>query len=190
MNSVCDEDILRGMSADSALVVRRTAWDVILGVLVVIAGVILLANVVIATAVSVLFLGWMALISGFVLVVAAFFRLRSGGFWSAALGGAILAVLGLFLLRNPAVGALSLTLMAGALFFASGLTRVVAAGQASEARWLLVISGLISVALGLWVLFNLGTATLTLLGTLVALQTIIEGVTLIVVGRLRAPKDA
>ncbi|KAB7746530.1 sulfate permease [Nostocoides sp. F2B08] len=178
------------MSADSTLVVRRTAWDVILGILVVIAGIILLTNVVVATAVSVLFLGWMALIAGLVLVVAAFFRLRSGGFWSAALGGAILAVLGLFLLRNPAVGALSLTLMAGALFFASGLTRVVAASQASESRWLLIISGLISVALGLWVLFNLGTATLTLLGALVAIQTLIEGITLIAVGRLRPAQAA
>jgi uncharacterized membrane protein HdeD (DUF308 family) len=174
--------------SDSALVVRRTGWDVILGIVVVIAGLILLGNVVVATAVSVLFLGWMALISGLVLFVAAFFRLRSGGFWSAALGGAMLAVLGLFLLRNTVVGALTLTLIAGALFFASGLTRVVAAGQAEEGRWLFIASGLISVALGLWVLFNLGTATLTLLGTLVALQTLVEGVTLIVVGRLRAPK--
>jgi uncharacterized membrane protein HdeD (DUF308 family) len=175
---------------DSALVVRRTGWDVILGILVVLAGLILLGNVVVATAVSVLFLAWMALISGVILVIAAFFRLRSGGFWSAALGGAMLVVLGIFLLRNPAIGALSLTLLAGALFFASGLTRVVAASQSPESRWLLIISGLISVGLGLWVLFNLTAATLTLLGALVALQTLIEGFTLIFVGRLRAPKQA
>ena len=54
-----------------------------------------------------------------------------------------------------------------------------------EARALLVLSGLISAGLGLWVLLNLTTATLTLLGTLLALQTVIEGVTLIAVGRVR-----
>lgn len=177
-------------STGTGLVVRRTPWDVVLGILIVLAGIVLLGNVVFTTAVSVLFLGWTALISGIVLVVAAIVRLRSGGFWSAALGGAILAAVGLFMLRNPVIGALSLTLMAGAMFFASGLTRVIAAGQAKEARWLLVFSGLISIALGLWVLFNIGTATLTLLGTLVGIQTLLEGLTLIMVGRLRAPKTS
>jgi uncharacterized membrane protein HdeD (DUF308 family) len=111
-----------------------------------------------------------------------------GGFWSAALGGALLVVLGLFMLRNPLIGALSLTLMAGALFFASGLTRVIMAFQGTTSRWLLVFSGLISIGLGLWVLLNIATATLTLLGTLVGIQTLLEGLTMIMVGRLRPEK--
>jgi membrane protein HdeD len=168
---------------------QRTAWDVILGILVVIAGIILLGNVVIATAVSVLFLGWMALIAGVVTVIASLFRLRSGGVWSALLGGAMLVVLGLFILRNPLVGALTLTLLAGALFLTGGITRIIGALQAEESRGLLIVSGVISVALGIWVLFNLGTATLTLLGVLIGVQTLIEGITLITVGRLRPVKD-
>src|SRR3712207_7663957 len=42
-------------------------------------------------------------------------------------GGVVLAVLGLFLLRNPVVGALTLTLVAGALLLTTGLTRIFAA---------------------------------------------------------------
>lgn len=122
-------------------------------------------------------------------VVGALFRIKSGGFWSAALGGAILVVVGLFMLRNPLIGAVSLTLMAGAMFLASGLTRVMIAFQATQARWLLVISGVISIGLGLWVLFNIGAATLTLLGTLVGIQTLLEGITLLLVGRLRPAKN-
>lgn len=171
-------------------VLRRTPWDVILGILIIIGGFILLGNVVLTTAVSVLLLGWIALLSGVILVVSAFFRIKTGGFWSAALGGAILAVLGLFMLRNPLIGALSLTLMAGSLFLASGLTRVITAGHFKEARWLLVVSGVVSIGLGLWVLFNIGTATLTLLGTLVGIQTLLEGITLIAVGRLRPVKTS
>src|SRR3712207_8254818 len=45
-----------------------------------------------------------------------------------------------------------------------------------EARVVLIVSGLISAVLGLWVLLNLMTATLTLLGTLLAVQTLLEGV--------------
>lgn len=173
-----------------AMVVRRTAWDVILGAVIIVGGIILLGNVVLATAVSVLLLGWIALASGVVLVVGSVFRIKSGGFWSAALGGAILVVLGLFVLRNPLIGAVSLTLMAGSMFFASGLTRVITASQSKQGRWLLVISGLISIGLGLWVLVNISTATLVLLGTLVAIQTLLEGITLILVGRLRPAKNA
>ena len=72
----------------------------------------------------------------------------------------------------------------------ASLTRVVGALQATEARVPLIISGLISIALGLWVLFNLGTATLTLLGVLVGVQTLLEGLTLITVGRLRPTASA
>ncbi|NLI17323.1 MAG: sulfate permease [Actinomycetales bacterium] len=172
------------------LVVRRTAWDVILGILIVIGGFVLLGNVVFATAISVLLLGWIALLSGVVLLIGSLFRIRTGGFWSAALGGAILAVLGLFILRNPLIGAVSLTLMAGSLFLASGLARVVAAFNTREARWLLVFSGVISIGLGLWVFFNIGAATLSLLGTLVGIQTLLEGLTLIMIGRLRPPKSS
>lgn len=171
------------------LVVRRTAWDVVLGMIIIVGGIILLGNVVLATAVSVLLLGWIALLSGLVLVVGSLFRIRSGGFWSAALGGAILAVLGIFVLRNPLIGAVSLTLMAGSMFFASGLTRVLTASQSTQGRWLLILSGIVSIGLGLWVLLNIGTATLTLLGTLVGIQTLLEGVTLILVGRLRPSRD-
>lgn len=170
------------------LVVRRTTWDVILGVAIIAGGFILLGNVVLATAVSVLLVGWVALLSGVILVAGSLFRIRSGGFWSAALGGAILVVLGLFVLRNPLIGAVSLTLMAGSMFLASGLTRVITASQAKQGRWLLVLSGIISIGLGLWVLFNIVAATLGLLGTLVGIQTLLEGVTLIMVGRLRPPK--
>jgi hypothetical protein len=54
---------------------------------------------------------------------------------------------------------------------------------------LLIVSGLISAGLGLWILLNLTTATLTLLGTLLAIQTLLEGLTLVAVGRVRPVPD-
>lgn len=175
---------------ETTLVRRRTGWDIILGILVVLAGFVLLGNAALATTASMLFVGWVVLISGLLLVITSLFRIRSGGFVSAALGGAMLTVLGLFLLRNPLIGALTLTLLAGALFLAGGLTRILLATQVAEGRWLLGISGAISVGLGIWVLFNLETSTTTLLGILLGVQTVLEGLTLIFVGRLRAPKTA
>lgn len=164
---------------------RRTGWDVVLGILLVIGGFIILGDAVLATVVSIFVIGWTALIAGVVLLVGSLFRIKSGGFWSAALGGALLTVVGVFILRNPLVGAATLTLLAGSLFLAGGLTRIVVAFQRPEGRVLFVISGLISVGLGLIVLFNLGAATLTLLGILLGVQTLLEGLTLLVAGRMR-----
>jgi membrane protein HdeD len=48
-----------------------------------------------------------------------------------------------------------------------------------------VISGLASVGLGLFVLFNVVNATMTLVGILLGVATLVEGITLLVVGRVR-----
>jgi uncharacterized membrane protein HdeD (DUF308 family) len=54
-----------------------------------------------------------------------------------------------------------------------------------QARSLLIVSGILSIILGLIVLFNLTIAVPSLLGLLLGVQIVIEGVTLLVAGRLR-----
>jgi uncharacterized membrane protein HdeD (DUF308 family) len=85
---------------------RHSIWDVVLGVLLVIAGLVILAHVVWATAVSVVFLGWLGLVGGVVLIIAAFFLLGRGGFRATALSGGLLLVIRLMMLRNPGVAPL------------------------------------------------------------------------------------
>ena len=165
---------------------HRSPWDVVFGILLVLAGIVILGNLVVATAVSVKFLGWMALIAGILEFISAFFRIREGRFWGAFLGGALLAVLGIVILRNTAAAALTLTLIAGCIFLVGGLVRIAAAKDFPEMRWVLVIGGAISVILGLIVLFNLATASYGLLGLILGVQALIEGFILIFSGRLRA----
>jgi uncharacterized membrane protein HdeD (DUF308 family) len=162
---------------------RRSGWDLLGGVLLIVAGLFILGDVVIATVISVFLLGWMTVISGVVQLVGALFRIKSGGFWSAALGGVVLTVLGLFILRNPVTGAITLTLLAGSTFLVAGVVRVVNSGESGRDRWLVMVSGLISVCLGLFVLFNPITATLTLLGFLLGIQILVEGLTLLLTRR-------
>jgi len=73
---------------------RKTGVDILLGILLVVAGVIILGDTALVTVVSVRFLGWAALIVGVAELLSALFRLRAGHFWSTALGGSLLAVLG------------------------------------------------------------------------------------------------
>ncbi len=165
---------------------RRTGWDVVLGILVVLAGLVILGHTVIATVVSVLFLGWVAVITGVVALVASIFRIGRGGFWPTALTGGLLLVIGLMLLRRPGVGALTLTLLAGSLFLAAGITRIVAAAdrQGRAGRGLLLFNGIVSTLLGLIVLFNIWGASLTLLGVLLGVETLVDGVNLLLYGRI------
>ncbi|MHC1557894.1 HdeD family acid-resistance protein [Actinomycetospora sp. C-140] len=170
---------------------RRTGWDVVLGILLLLAGLFVLGNAVIATFLSVLLLGWIAIGSGVVTLVGAFFRRESGVSWSAALGGAVLITLGVIIVRDPLAGAAGLTLLAGALFLAVGLTRLFAATQVPAARVVLVVSGILSIILGLIVLFNFTIAVPSLLGLLLGIQILVEGATILVAGRMRpAPATA
>jgi len=164
---------------------RRTGWDVVLGILLVLAALIILGDVAFATVVSVLVLGWTSLLAGLLMLAGAILRIRAGGGWSIALGGAVLTVLGLFMLRNLTFTAMTLTVLAGALFLSGGLARVVSAVQSGRHRVLLMVSGLVSVVLGLYVLFNPAGATLSLLGILLGIQVLVEGLTLILLGRVR-----
>ncbi len=162
---------------------RRSGIDLVLGALLLLSGLVLLGHTAWATKVSVLFLGWMLLFSGLIGLAGALWRIGRSGFWSTALGGALLAALGLVLLRNVELGAVTLTLTAGVVFLTGGLARLVAAGQEPESRVPLLLGGVVSTALGLLVIFNLFTASLTLLGLLVALETISEGIVMMMFGR-------
>lgn len=163
----------------------RTGWDIALGALIAMGGLVILGHAAIATKVSVLFLGWMLLLFGVVGLVGALFRIGKGGFWAPALTGGLLAVLGLFMLRNTAAAAVTLTLIAGALFLAGGITRLVAAGGQPEYRGVLIFSGLVSAGLGLVVLLDLFSASYVLLGVLLGVETLMDGIAMMIMGRVK-----
>lgn len=164
---------------------KRTGWDILLGFVLLILGFMVLGNVVLATAVSVLWIAWLTLISGLMMLGVTLISIRSGISWSTLLGGAALAVLGLFMLRNPLVAAIALTMMAGAIFFVSGVVRIGLALTVPAHKWIFILGGLISIVLALWILTNPTAATLKLLGILLGVQVLSEGITLILFGRLR-----
>lgn len=171
------------------LEVRRTGWDVALGILLVFGGFFVIGHAALATAVWVTLLGWISLIGGVIALIAAALSFGKPTFWSALLSGALLTVLGILILRNLAATAVTLTLIAGALFLFSGVFRIAAGLNDRSLRWVYVFGGLVSTALGLIVLFNLFSASFVLLGTLLGIELLIDGLTLALVGRLRLRED-
>jgi membrane protein HdeD len=164
---------------------RRTGWDVVLGVLSVSAGVIALGHVALASAISMLFLGWVILFGGVALAVGAIVGWRDPRRrWDLVLG-ALLFLLGLGFVRNPEVGLLTLTLLAGSLLLVGGIVRLVAAFQPGAPRGLLLFSGTVTLLLGLLVLNQWPVSALWFLGTILGVELILEGITTAASGRLR-----
>lgn len=161
----------------------RTTGDLVVGGLVVLLGLVILGHTAIATTVSIVFLGWLMFAIGVVTLAATLFRIGKEGFWTGAIGGGLMTVLGIVFLRHTSAAAVTLTLVAGALFLISGLARLVLAAHVPEARVPLILTGGVSTLLGLVVLFNLFTASLSLLGLLLGLEILCEGIAIMLVGR-------
>jgi uncharacterized membrane protein HdeD (DUF308 family) len=161
----------------------RTWWDVIIGGILVGTGVVVLGDVAVASVVSVIFLGWTLVIGGVVGMVVSFFLIGRGGFWIGMLGGLLALVVGMVFLRHPGSTLVAFSLAIGAVLLISGVTRLIAAVQHREARGALVVSGVLSLVLGLLIFAEWPSSTLWLVGTLLGIQLIIDGLALIFVGR-------
>jgi uncharacterized membrane protein HdeD (DUF308 family) len=168
---------------------RRTGWDVVLGAILVIGGLVILGDAAVATKVSVMFIGWLLLILGLLGLIAAVLQIGKAGFWSMALSGGLLTVLGLFFLRNTEAAAVTLTLIAGVTFLASGVMRLMMSGQDAAYRIPLLVGGIVSTGLGLIVLFNLFDASYVLVGVLLGIQVLVDGVVMVLVGRWHVAEE-
>ncbi len=167
---------------------RRTGWDVVFGVLSVVAGIIALGHVAIAGAISVLFLGWTILLGGLALAISGIVGWKdSRRRWDLPFG-ALLFLLGLGFVRNPGVGMLTLTLLAGSLLLVGGILRLVAAFQPDAPRALLLLSGTVTLVLGFMVLNQWPVSALWFLGTVLGIQLILDGMTTAISGRIRPAK--
>src|SRR5690348_3924847 len=118
---------------------RKWGWIVALGVVYLVAGVIALGSVVTATAVSVLVVGIMMLISGAAEVINAFQFKSWGKFLLWVLLGALYILAGFVTFENPLLAAALLTLILGASLIASGIMRIILAFNMSrEMPWIWV----------------------------------------------------
>jgi membrane protein HdeD len=164
---------------------RRTGWDIVLGVLSIVAGIIALGHVALASAISVLFLGWAILLGGVAVGVGAVVGWKDPGRrWDLALG-VLLVLVGLGFVRNPGVGLLTLTLLAGSLLLVGGVVRIVAAFQPGAPRGLLLAGGVVTLLLGFMVLSRWPVSALWFLGTVLGVELILDGITTAISGRPR-----
>jgi uncharacterized membrane protein HdeD (DUF308 family) len=159
-------------------------WIVALGVVYVLAGVIALSSVALATLAKVVIVGVMMLVAGASEVFNAFQMKSWSKFLLWILLGGLYIVAGLLTLENPFLAAVALTLVLGAVLVFSGLTRIVLAFNMKEGghwTWVL-LSGIVTVFLGLVVLSHWLASSVYILGLFLGVDLIVAGVSWIRIG--------
>jgi len=162
----------------------KSGWIVALGVIYLLAGFIALGSVVFATVATVLVVGIMMIISGVAEVINAFQLKSWGKFLLWVLLGLLYIFAGFVTFENPLLAAALLTLMLGFALVASGIMRLVLAFSMKEGTpWLwVVLSGLITLALGVIILLHWPVSGLYILGIFLGIDLVFAGVSWICVG--------
>src|SRR5215831_17345791 len=113
--------------SDVAPLRAKSGWIIALGVVYVIAGLIALSSVALATVAGVVVVGVMMLIAGVAEVINAFQVKSWGKFPLLLLLGALYIIAGFITFENPLLVAAVLTLMLGVALVVSGIMRIVLA---------------------------------------------------------------
>ncbi len=153
----------------------------IVGLLSVLGGIFAILNPFAATLAATTLAAWVFIIAGALQVVGVF---QTEG-WGARIWGLILALafiwLGISILGNPLQGVLSLTVVAGIMFLATGIAKIIFAFRIRESGYFVwaILSGLVSLILGIMVFTNFPYSAAVVLGILLAVELISSGITLI-----------
>jgi uncharacterized membrane protein HdeD (DUF308 family) len=148
----------------------------LLGIVLILAGLAVIADVTFATAVSALVIGVLAIVSGAFDVIHAFWTKGWGGFGWQILLGVLYLLLGIVLMSQPDVGALRLTYVLGLLFLLSGVVRIMLAiAHWQEIGWIMLLSGAFGVLAGLVILTGFPLTGLWVLGLLLGIDLISHG---------------
>lgn len=155
-------------------------WMVI-GVLTLLGGVFALLNPFAATLAATTLAAWVFIIAGGLQLVGVF---RTEG-WGARIWTLILALaflwLGITILGNPLRGIVSLTIMAALMFIATGIAKIIFAFSIRGSGYFVwaLLSGAVSLILGVMVFTNFPQSAAVVLGVLLAVELIATGITLI-----------
>jgi uncharacterized membrane protein HdeD (DUF308 family) len=154
---------------------ERRGWILVLGIAMVGLGVLALGDTIVATLVSVVFLGWLLIASSIFLAVH-WLRSHEERHFLDLLTFVLDFVVGLILLSNPAGGALAITLVLAAFFLVGGLMRVFGAmsSDTPHRAWAL-LDGAVSALLGILLWAHWPSSALWFVGFAIGIGLIFRG---------------
>jgi uncharacterized membrane protein HdeD (DUF308 family) len=178
-------DPLRSIMQHAISDALKTHWRLLLfqGLMMLLLGILAFAAPVAATIAVDIFVGWLFLISGVVGLVAVFSAKDIPAFLWSLITAALSVAAGVLLIWKPVEGALTLTLLLTAFFFAEGVFQIAASiayrhVPGGSAGWMLV-SGVADLVLVVLIFAGWPVTAAWTLGVLVAINLITSGLAIV-----------
>jgi uncharacterized membrane protein HdeD (DUF308 family) len=130
-------------------------------------------------------IGWVLIFAGAVTIYGAFSVEGTGPFFGQMLLGLLTLALGVYLMMHPAVSIVALTIMLAVIFMFDGAAQLVLAFDVRPRDgWIWVLlSGLVSIGVGLLIAAELPDSSRVALGILVGIKFLATGIAYIVFSR-------
>src|SRR5262245_23814979 len=174
---------LSGATEEHGELRRSWGWLVALGVALIVLGTLAIAYPVAATLTTVEVFGFLLLAGAVFEVVSAVWARHWGGFFLHLVGGLLYLFLGVVLIERPGLGAAGYTLMLAVFFVAGGLFRIVFALSRRFSGWgWTLLSGAVTLLLGLLIWRELPTAAFWVIGTFVGIDLLFTGWSWVMLG--------
>ena len=171
-----------------APVAVRHNWDIVWGILLIVAGFLAVMMPGIAALATTVVFAWLLLLGGVFEIGYSLHTRQETGFGWKLLSGILTLVLGIAILMFPLAGVASLGLLVGSFLFVGGIARTALAVQCRGLRgwgWIL-FDGLISLALAVLIALGWPQSTVALIGVLTGLWLLSAGLWRILFRRYRA----
>jgi uncharacterized membrane protein HdeD (DUF308 family) len=177
-----EEDTMAAIDNSSPMSVTKLPsppfWVcVLLGLVMILAGFLVLGDVMLVTVISTMFIGWVSIFTGAFEIVHAFWTRGWGGFLWQVLLGILYVAFGVVLVGQPVASALILTYVLGLALLISGIVRIMLGiTHWREAGWIMLLSGVFGVLAGLVILTGFPMTGLWVLGFLLGVDLISHGI--------------
>jgi uncharacterized membrane protein HdeD (DUF308 family) len=150
---------------------------VLLGLVMIGAGILVLGDIMLVTLISTIFIGWVSIFAGVFEIIHAFWTKGWGGFVWQVLLGILYVAFGVVLVSQPVASALILTYVLGMVLLISGFVRILLGiSHRREAGWIMLLSGIFGILAGLVILTGFPMTGLWVLGFLLGVDLISHGI--------------
>ena len=148
----------------------------LLGVALVVFGTIALSSAFFVSVAAVVLFGLLMLGAGMAQVIAAFWAGKWDGFLIHLIVGVLYLVIGMLVVKEPLESTLEFTLLIAAMFFVSGILRIISAMTLQYTGWgLVLLNGVISVLLGVMIYRQWPASGAWVIGLFVGIDMIFNG---------------